>query len=79
MHIDPILPPLVTMAVAVVLVINGRCFEIGNTMVAALNRFGKTSDAHTSGDLSQHAWRPEYNRPDSLVRCNKGPAHAASH
>ena len=35
--------------------VNGRCFDIGNTTVAALYRFQETGDARTSGDHSDHA------------------------
>lgn len=35
--------------------VNGRCFDIGNTTVAALHRFQETGDARTSGDPSEHA------------------------
>jgi len=35
--------------------VNGRCFDIGNTTIAALRRFQKTGDARTSGDPSPHA------------------------
>ena len=35
--------------------VNGRCFDIGNTTIAALHRFLATGDARTSGDRSEHA------------------------
>jgi len=35
--------------------VNGRCFDIGNTTIAALQRFRETGDARTSGDPSGHA------------------------
>jgi ADP-ribosylglycohydrolase len=35
--------------------VNGRCFDIGNTTIAALHRFQETGDARTSGDPSEHA------------------------
>jgi len=35
--------------------VNGRCFDIGNTTIGALQRFRKTGDARTSGDPSERA------------------------
>jgi ADP-ribosylglycohydrolase len=35
--------------------VNGRCFDIGNTVRHALNRFSDTGDARTSADASAHA------------------------
>ena len=35
--------------------VNGRCFDIGNTTIAALQRFQESGDARTSGDPSPHA------------------------
>jgi len=35
--------------------VNGRCFDIGHTTVAALQRFQETGDARTSGDPSEYA------------------------
>jgi ADP-ribosyl-[dinitrogen reductase] hydrolase len=35
--------------------VNGRCFDIGITTIAALHRFQETGDARTSGDPSEHA------------------------
>ena len=35
--------------------VNGRCFDIGNTTIAALHRFQETGDARTSGDPSSRA------------------------
>jgi len=35
--------------------VNGRCFDIGNTTIAALQRFRQSGDAHTSGDRSGRA------------------------
>lgn len=35
--------------------VNGRCFDIGNTTIAALHRFQESGDARTSGDPSEHA------------------------
>jgi len=35
--------------------VNGRCFDIGNTTVAALHRFQQDHDATNSGDTSSHA------------------------
>ena len=35
--------------------VNGRCFDIGITIRAALSRFERTGDALTSGDPSEHA------------------------
>jgi len=35
--------------------VNGRCFDIGNTTIAALRRFQKTRDARTSGESSERA------------------------
>ena len=35
--------------------VNGRCFDIGNTVRNALNRFADTGDARTSADASAHA------------------------
>ena len=35
--------------------VNGRCFDIGNTTIAALHRFQSSGDARTSGDRSERA------------------------
>jgi ADP-ribosylglycohydrolase len=35
--------------------VNGRCFDIGNTTIAALQRFQETGDARTSGDPLERA------------------------
>jgi ADP-ribosyl-[dinitrogen reductase] hydrolase len=35
--------------------VNGRCFDIGNTTIAALHRFQETGDARTSGDRAEYA------------------------
>ena len=35
--------------------VNGRCFDIGNTTIAALQRFQRSGDARTSGDPSGRA------------------------
>lgn len=35
--------------------VNGKCFDIGNTTIAALRRFQETGDARASGDSSGHA------------------------
>jgi ADP-ribosylglycohydrolase len=35
--------------------VNGCCFDIGNTTIAALQRFRESGDARTSGDPSGHA------------------------
>ncbi len=35
--------------------VNGRCFDIGNTTIAALHRFQETGDARSSGDSSDYA------------------------
>jgi ADP-ribosylglycohydrolase len=35
--------------------VNGRCFDIGNTVHSALGRFAKTGDAKTSADASSRA------------------------
>jgi len=35
--------------------VNGRCFDIGNTTVAALHRFQQSQDAKNSGDTASHA------------------------
>ena len=35
--------------------VNGRCFDIGNTIAAALHRFQQHNDAASSGDRSSHA------------------------
>ena len=35
--------------------VNGRCFDIGNTTITALQRFQDSGDARTSGDPSEHA------------------------
>ena len=35
--------------------VNGRCFDIGNTVRFALSRFERTGDAHTSADPSEGA------------------------
>ncbi|MFH1923379.1 MAG: ADP-ribosylglycohydrolase family protein [Planctomycetota bacterium] len=35
--------------------VTGRCFDIGSTTVAALQRFQQSGDARTSGDPSEHA------------------------
>lgn len=35
--------------------VNGRCFDIGNTTIAALHRFQSSGEARTSGDRSERA------------------------
>ncbi len=35
--------------------VNGRCFDIRNTTIAALHRFQQSGDARTSADPSEHA------------------------
>jgi len=35
--------------------VNGRCFDIGSTTIAALHRFQQSGDARTSGDRSERA------------------------
>ena len=35
--------------------VNGRCFDIGNTTIAALHRFQESGDARTAGDPSAYA------------------------
>ena len=35
--------------------VNGRCFDIGNTIAAALHRFEKTGNATSSGDSLSHS------------------------
>ncbi len=35
--------------------VNGRCFDIGNTTIAALHRFQQSGNARTSADPSGHA------------------------
>ena len=50
--------------------VNGRCFDIGNTTAAALQRFKKRNDATTSGDSS-----PRASGNGSIMRLAPVPIH----
>ncbi len=50
--------------------VNGTCFDIGNTTVAALRRFERTGDANASGDSS-----PRASGNGSIMRLAPVPIH----
>lgn len=52
--------------------VNGRCFDIGITTASALNRFGQTQDAQTSGNPGEHA-----SGNGSIMRLAPVPIHFA--
>jgi ADP-ribosyl-[dinitrogen reductase] hydrolase len=54
--------------------VNGRCFDIGNTVVSALHRFQQTADATVSGDTSSSA-----SGNGSIMRLAPVPIRFAGH